>query len=215
MILRILAITLLLPFSMPAQSPRADTQAGPLTLRTRDAHQDLLIVADPYISPDRYHGKFGKKSLYDAGIVAIDVYFRNDNDAEIRLNPNTIELEISLPGVRRQRLGPLTPEDVADRMLLKANAHPHVPRRPLPFPHGTHSDKGKAWDQLAATLRSVSLSSDILPPHATTHGFFFFDLNHDFDAIRHAHLYIPDLTFPAGNKALFFFDIDLAATQGK
>jgi hypothetical protein len=209
MILRILAITLLLPFSVPAQSPPSD----PMALRTQDAHQNLLIVADPYVSAGRYDGKFGKKSLYQAGIIAIDVYFRNDNDAPIRLNQDTIELSISLPGVSRQRLGVLSPEEVADRTLLKANAKPHV-RRPFPFPgSGSGMGKSKAWNQMDAALQSVALSTDILPPHATTHGFLFFDLNHNFAAIHHAHLYIPDLSFMTDNKALFFFDIDLAAAQ--
>ena len=52
----------------------------------------LPIVADPYLSADRYKKEvFGKNSLYDAGIVAIDVYFRNDNDPPIRLNLDTIQ----------------------------------------------------------------------------------------------------------------------------
>jgi hypothetical protein len=63
---------------------------------------------------------------------------------------------------------------------------------------------------MTTTLRSVALGTDVLPPHATTHGFLFFDLNHDFSAIRNAHLYIPDLAFMTDNKALFFFEIDLA-----
>ena len=63
---------------------------------------------------------------------------------------------------------------------------------------------------MTTTLRSVALGTDVLPPHATTHGFLFFDLNHDFGAIRNSHLYIPDLSFMTDNKALFFFEIDLA-----
>ncbi|HVA95330.1 MAG TPA: hypothetical protein VNI36_10575 [Candidatus Dormibacteraeota bacterium] len=209
-LLRILAITLLLPFSAMAQS----APSGPMTLPTRDTHQNVSIVADPYISASRYGEQFGKKSLYDAGIIAINVYFRNDNDAPIRLNLGTIDLTISLPGVARQQLDPLSPAEVADRTLLTADASPHLPRWPISFP-GSVSGKSKAWNKMAAALQTVVLSTDILPPHATTHGFLFFDLNHDFDAIRHAHLYIPDLSFMTNHKALFFFDIDLAAAQDK
>src|ERR1035437_1149644 len=77
---RILTVILLLLPGAFAQTAQTD----PLTLRTRDAHQDLLIVADPYVSADRYKdkGTFGKKSPYEAGIVAINVYFRNDNDKQ-------------------------------------------------------------------------------------------------------------------------------------
>jgi hypothetical protein len=208
---RILTALLLLPLSAFAQS----APTGPLTLPSRDAHQNLLIVADPYVSADRYKGTFGKKSPYEAGIVAIDVFFRNDNDSPIRLNPDTIELVVSPPGGVRQRLAPLSPEDVADRTVLKTSPNPTVRRR-LPFPTGgSNSGKGKNWDEMVSTLRSMALGTAVLPPHATVHGYLFFDLNHEFDAIRHSHLFIPDLSFMGSNKALFFFEIDLGLARGK
>jgi hypothetical protein len=203
----ILTIVMLFPLGVLAQSAPPD----PMSLRTRDAHQDLTIVADPYLNAERYKKEvFGKNSLYAAGIVAIDVYFRNDNNMPIRLNPETIQLVISQPGQDRQRLGLLSPEDVADRTLLKAESNIRA-HRPFPFP-GPSSNSGhsKDWVEMTTTLRSVALGTDVLPPHATTHGFLFFDLNHDFGAIRNAHLYIPDLAFMTENKALFFFEIDLA-----
>jgi len=209
--LRILTLLLLFPLGALAQNAPAD----PMKLRARDSHQDLLIAADPYVTAERYKDTFGKHSPYAAGIVAIDVYFRNDNNTPIRLNPDTIRLEISLPGVERQRLEPLSPEDVADRTLLKADANPRA-RRPFPFPNsGNGSGKSKAWNEMDTMLRSVAVSTDVLPPLATTHGFLFFDLNHDFNAIRYAHLYIPDLAFMTNNKALFFFELDLGVAQMK
>src|ERR1019366_1712968 len=50
---RILTVILLLPPGAFAQTAQTD----PLILHTRDAHQDLLIVADPYVSADRYKDK--------------------------------------------------------------------------------------------------------------------------------------------------------------
>jgi hypothetical protein len=179
-----------------------------MSLRTRDAHQNLTVVADPYLTPDRYKGVFGKKSPYDAGLVAIQVYFRNDNDLPIRLNPATVQLVISQPGQERQRLDALSPEDVADRTLL--NAHVRA-TRPFPWPGSiTGTGHGKDWTEMVNTLRSVALTTDIFPPRTITHGFIFFDLEHDFDAIRNSHLYIPDLIFMNDKKQLFFFEIDLA-----
>lgn len=207
MLRTILTIVVLLPLSALGQSAPPD----PMSLRTRDAHQDLTVVADPYLKPERYSKEvFGKNSPYVAGIVAIDVHFRNDNNLPIRLNAETIQLVISQPGQDRQRLGPLTPEDVADRTLLTANANIRA-RRPFPFPgSSTTPGHSKDWTEMTTTLRSVALGTDVLPPHATTHGFLFFDLNHDFGAIHNTHLYIPDLAFMTDNKALFFFEIDLA-----
>jgi hypothetical protein len=212
MLRAILTIVMLFPLGALSQNAPPD----PMSLRTRDAHQDLTIVADPYLRAARYTKEvFGKDSFYAAGIIAIDVYFRNDNSVPIRLNPGTIQLVISQPGQDRQRLGGLSPEDVADRTLLTANSNIRA-HRPFPFP-GSSSSSGhsKDWTEMTTTLRSVALGTDVLPPHATTHGFLFFDLNHDFGAIRNSHLYIPDLAFMTDNKALFFFEIDLADTPSR
>jgi hypothetical protein len=212
MLRTILAITMLFPTGALAQSAPSD----PMSLPTRDAHQDLTIAADPYLRATRYSKDvFGKNSFYAAGIIAIDVYFKNDNNVPIRLNPQTIELIISQPDRDRQRLGSLSPEDVADRTLLTANSNIRA-HRPFPFP-GSSSSSGhsKDWVEMTTMLRSVALGTDVLPPHATTHGFLFFDLNHEFGAIRNSHLYIPDLVFMTDNKALFFFEIDLSEASSK
>jgi hypothetical protein len=210
MLNRILAIVVLCPLGLWAQAAPVD----PLTLTTRDAHQDLTIAADPYISADRYDGQFGKKSPYEAGIVAIQVYFRNNNDAPIRVSLETMRLVVSPPGIDRQRLEPLTPEDVADRTVLTGHVNPSRPHVSLPG-SASRSTKNKAWTEMAQSLRTVALASDILPPHATTHGFIFFDLDHDFTAIQQSTLYIPDLSFMTNHKALFFFEINLATLPAK
>jgi hypothetical protein len=205
MIYRLLALTLLWPLSALAQTAQLD----PLTLRARDTHQNLTIAADPYISADRYSkALFGKTSPYEAGMVAIEVYFRNDNDSPIRVNLDTILLMISAPRQDHEKLLPLTAEEVADRAILKANANPRATR--LPFPRsGSTSGKGKAWDEMHSVIRSLVLSTEVLPPHATTHGFLFFDVDHQFDVIRYSSVYIPDLSFMTDKKALLFFEIEL------
>ena len=213
MLRAILVVVMFFPLGALAQTA---PPAGPMSLPMRDAHQDLTIVADPYLRAARYTKEvFGKDSFYNAGIVAIDVYFRNDNNIPIKVNPGTIQLVIAKPGLDRQRLGPLSPEDVADRTLLTADTNIRA-HRPFPFPSpGPSSGHSKDWTSMTTTLRSVALGTDVLPPHATTHGFLFFDVNHDFSAVRNSHLYIPDLAFMTDNKGLFFFEIDLAETPAR
>ncbi len=63
---------------------------------------------------------------------------------------------------------------------------------------------------MVEVLRTVVLGTDVLPPHATTHGVFFFDMDHDFEAVRDTQLYVPDLIFMTDHKALFYFEIDLS-----
>jgi len=213
MLRAILAFVLLFPLGALGQTAPPD----PLSVHPHDAHQDLAIAADPYISGDRYKKDvFGKNSFYAAGIIAIDVYFKNDNSAPIRLNPDTIELVVSQPGQERQRLGLISPEEVANRTLLTASSNVRA-RRPFPFPGSpsTTPPHNKEWTEMTNTLQAIALGTNVLPPHATTHGFIFFDMNHDFGAIHYAHLYIPDLAFMTDNKALFFFEIDLANAASK
>ena len=206
----ILLTLLALPLGALAQSAPPD----PATLRAVDAHENLTISADPYTDPERYKGGvFGKKSPYDAGILAVQIYFRNDNASALRINASTIRLVVSPPGGQRQRLGPLSPEAVADRTLLTAN--PKAARRPFPIPGAAAAPRNKDWTQMVDLLRTVVLGTDVLPPHATTHGIFFFDLNHDFDAIRNSELYVPDLIYMTDHNALRYFEIDLGEALTK
>ena len=115
---------------------------------------------------------------------------------------------ISVPRQDHEKLLPLTPEEVADRAILKVKSDLHAPRLPFPRPGGS-SGKGKAWDEMTSVIRSLVLSTDVLPPHATAHGFLFFDVDHQFDAIRYTSVYIPDIFFMTDKKPLLFFEIDL------
>jgi hypothetical protein len=113
--------------SAPARTPTPD----PASLPAHDSHQGLVIAADPYVSAERYKDKFGKHSPYDTGLIAIDLLFRNDNDLPVRVNLKTIQILVRPPGGSRQQLDPLSPEDVADRVLAKRPKDP-TPRFPIP-----------------------------------------------------------------------------------
>jgi len=189
-------------------------QVDPASLPARDAHEGLLVAADPYQDIARYKARFGKKNPYDAGILAIDVFFRNDTDKAIHLDLESIRLLVTPPGADRQRLEPLEIEDVVDRILYPGGPNPTVPRRP--FPRRTPKPgRSKEWKELEASLRSASLEADVLPPHSSAHGFLFFDLNHHSEWLPHARLYLPDLQFLENKRALFYFEVDLARTGSR
>lgn len=203
-----IAILVSLPFAL------GQTQQDPASLPARDSHEGLLVAADPYQDATRYKTRFGKKNPYDAGILAIEVYFRNDSDKPIRLDLEAIRLLLSPPGFDKQRLGPLSAEDVADRILNRGASDPTARRRPLPVPgRGPKTGHGKEWDELVASLRAGAFESDLLPPRGTVHGLFFFDIDRRYDWLAYARLYIPDLRFMTDKKALLFFDVDLAAAR--
>lgn len=195
--------------SSPASTQARTAAVDPVSLPARDSHQGLLIAAEPYTSADRYKDKFGKHTPYEGGLIAIDLFFRNDNDLPIRINLKTMQLLLSVPGYARQRLEPLSPEEVADRVLAKPAKDP-TPRFPVPRVGPPPSKHDKNWEEFAGSVRSAALSTDLLPPHATTHGFVYFDIDRRYDWISNARLEIPDLSFMNDAKPLFFFEIDLA-----
>ncbi len=188
-------------------------QKDPASLSARDSHDGLLVAVDPWTNAAQYKARFKKHTPMDAGVAAIDVYFRNDTDKLIRINVDTIRLIYAPPDGDRQKLFPLAPEDVADLVLHPGSAKdPSIPRPRLPIPgRGPKKGHGKEYDELAATLAAAALQTDVIGPHSTEHGFLYFDMGHQFDALRYTRLSIPDLSFVEKNQPLFYFEIDLGA----
>lgn len=184
------------------------------SLPTRDVHDGLLVAADAYQDSARSKERFGKKNPHDSGILAIEVFFRNDNDKAIRLNLESIRLMLSPPEADRQRLEPLAVEEVVDRILNKGRQNPAVPRQPVPIPgRGPKTGRGKDWDALESVLRNAAFEMDILPPRSSVRGFFFFDMNRRFDWVSYTRLYIPDLQLLPDKKPLLFFEVNLKDSQ--
>jgi len=190
----------------------AQAQTPPASLPARDTHDGLTISADPYLSADRYKDRFGKKNPYDAGIMAIDIYLRNENDKPIRVGLDTIRLVLRPEGHDRQRIEPMKVEDVADQILVPGGPNPTVSRKPLPG-HKPKAGRGKDWQELVSVLRGVGLDSDLVPPHGYIHGFLYFDMDYHFEWISSGDLYFPDLKFFPEQKALLYFEVSLASVR--
>ena len=193
--------------SSPARA--SDASIDPATLPARDVHQGLLIAAKPYTTAQQYKARFAKRTPYEGGILAMEVYLRNDNDLPIRINLKTMELLVGAAGEARQHIEALSPEEVADRVLSKSK--PKEPRRPLPIPRlSPPPQHDKNWVEFDGSLRSAALATDLLPPHETVHGFVYFDVAGHYDWLTNARFEVPDLAFMNDTKPIFFFDIDLA-----
>ncbi len=61
-----------------------------------DSHQGFTVAADPILKADEYKSRFGKKNPYDAGIIAIDAYFRNDTDKPVQIKLEDIRLTMAV-----------------------------------------------------------------------------------------------------------------------
>jgi hypothetical protein len=207
-----LAVTgLVLPGVGPAlfaQSQPAASAPDPAALPARDSHQRFLIAADPYLSSERSQQKFGKKHPYGAGVLAVDVYLRNDGDSPVKVTFDTIELRLRTPGGERLRLEALDALGAADAIV--APHGPNLQGRRSPLPGSSPVKKNKEVQKMAQSLESLILPGDVVAPHATVHGFVFFDLGGHFDWLDRSVLYVPDVNRIPSQEKLFYFEIDLA-----
>lgn len=192
-------------------------QLDPTTLPARDSHEGLLIAADLIDDAARSKDRFGKKSPYSVGILALEVYFKNSTSKAIRLDLERIRLIIEAPGQSRQQLHPMALESVINAIVYPQGLNPTAPRkpRPLPFPGSGTGSKDKDVKQVDEVLRPLAMEMDILPPQATIRGLLFFDLDGNFEKLQYAQLYVPELKFIADGKALMFFEVDLSKAVHK
>jgi len=210
-----LPVAFLLPLALapiPLFPPPAISQqqsvAKPITTSSLDSHDGLTVAADPWLSAERYRSTFPKKSPYSAGVLAIKVTFRNDSDDSVRIGLNRIRLNLTFDDNNRQDLPPLSSELLADAVL-----HPRVksnkPRIPLPIPT-SQGGRDKHWEEYKKLAEDAGLHSSVVAPHSSIEGLLYFDLQDQFDLLRNAHLYIPDLTALEKDRNLMYFDIDLS-----
>jgi len=182
----------------------------PASLPAHETHQGVTVAVKPLVSEASYKAQFSGRTPYEAGILALEVFFRNDNDKPIRLKLDTMRLLLDRPGQSLQRIEPLSNEEVADLVLFKTPSDPRRPRLPIPGTGRPSSNRDKNWQEFAARMQAAGIPSDILGPNSTVRGFLFFDVNHHYDWLSDARLDVPDLAFMLNNEALFFFQVNLA-----
>jgi hypothetical protein len=189
----------------------ASAQQAPLKASSLESHEGLTISAQPWTDPALYKDKFPKKSPYAAGVVAVQVAFRNDSDESLRVNLGRIRLTVLLDSDNRQEVQSLTADQVADE-VLKPTAKDPTAKRKLPIPVGGGSPGGrdKHWTEVQRQAQDAGVPSNIVAAHSTVQGLLYFDLQSQFDLLQTAHLYIPEVTEMKQNRALTYFDIDLS-----
>ena len=190
----------------PAQAPSSSRSNSAAT----DSHQGFTVSADPYTDADRAKKTFGKADPYKAGILAIDVSFKNDLNAPVHVDLSTISLDVKEPSGQHSRLSVLRVGVVAGRI-----AHPQGPSSPKPrhFPvpltggnlPGTDSKTRDMEDKLTP----LSLQSDVVPPNGTLHGMIFFDVEGHFDVVPRSSLYVPDVKSVASETSMIYFEVPL------
>jgi hypothetical protein len=187
--------------SPPDPKPAATTPA-PLP---RDQHSGLTVSVDPYTEAARTKDKFGKANPHDVGVLPVEVFLRNDSDQPMRVNLETVQLEVTLKNGVRQEVDWLRAEEVAKLIAHPTgSADPHQKRLPLPMKIGD-----KNVEKLANVLRPLTLDADVIPPKGTIHGFLYFDVSHEFAIVKRSSLYVPDVSIAPSNEPLVYFEVPL------
>jgi hypothetical protein len=182
------------------------------TLRTAslESHEGMTISALPWTDAAKYKDKFPKKSPYAAGIVAVEVSFRNDSDESVKISLSRIRLTVHLDAENTQELPSLSPEELVQVVLRPGGKDPTAKRNKIPLPvPNPKGGNGKNADELQRQAQEASVPTGVVAPHTTVKGLLYFDLQSQFDLLETAHLYVPELVLMRGNRALTYFDIDL------
>lgn len=189
-------------------------QQEPLKTASLESHEGLTISALPWTDASSYKQKFPKKSPYAAGILAIQVSFRNDSGDSIKVALERIRLTVHLDAENTQELQSLTADELADAVLKPAAKDPTKPRPKLPIPMGSPKyGRDKNWTELQTQAQNAAVPTSVIGPRSTVQGLLYFDLQSQFDLLESAHLYVPQIVLMQANRALTFFDIDLSRSR--
>ena len=231
-ILRPALPVLLFAAALPLPGQQGQTPAptvDPATLPARDQHQDVLIAVDPYMTKARSKKEFGEKNPYTAGILAVQVYVRNDSDRTVVLSPPPTEFRLAGPNYRKHEIVPLASQDTAVHLR-----HPYKPvltEQPdypgaVCWPRGigrreevciipmTEREEYLSWlEEQAVSKLAHKLESEMLPssvaPRSTVRGFLFYDINGQFQVVADASIFFPDVRRENPREDLLFFEIPL------
>ncbi len=206
---------LLLFFAVSLLVAKPGTAQQPASLKTSslESHEGMTITARSWTDPALYKDKFPKKSPFAAGILALQVAFRNDSDDSVKVNLERIRLTVRIDEDNRQELEPLTADRVAYTVLNPDTKDPTATRKKFPFPSGApKSANSKDWVELQKQAQNAAVPSSVIAPHSTVQGLLYFDLRGQFDLLSTAHLYVPELLALEKNRNLMYFEIDLSRT---
>src|SRR5437879_6226450 len=203
LILAFLAAPLLLPQNGTPQQP------GSLKTASLESHEGMTITARPWTDPALYKDKFPKKSPVAAGIIAVQVVFRNDSDDSMKVNLERIRLNLILSEEEHQALYPLSPEEAADVITHPSTKNVTSKRLPIPL-GGPKTGRDKKWTEVERSMHDAGVQASVVAPHSTVQGLLYFDLRSQFELLNTAHLYVPEIVAIEQNRGLMYFEIALS-----
>ena len=210
-------LTLILPFlaaSLLAAKQGGTQQPSSLKTASLESHEGMTITARPWTDAALYKEKFPKKSPFAAGIVAVQVVFRNDSDDSMKISLERIRLNLTLSEEDHQALYPLSPEEAADVITHPSTKNVTSKRLPIPL-GGPKIGRDKKWTEVEQSMRDGEVPASVVAPHSTVQGLLYFNLRGQFELLNTAHLYVPEIVAIEKNRGLMYFEIDLSRTAGR
>jgi hypothetical protein len=199
-----------------AGAQQTDLQRASLKTASLETHEGLTISAQPWTDASLYKEKFPKKSPFAAGIVAMQVVFRNDSNESMKVSLDRIRLSFQIDQDNRQELQALSPGQVADQVLKPGGKDPSKSRSKIPLPVSIpRSGNDKRWTELEQQAETAGVPANVVAPHSSVQGLLYFDLQGQFDLLNGARLYVPDVLVMENNRSLTYFEIDLSRPTGK
>jgi len=191
-------------------------QRASLKTASLETHEGLTISAQPWTDAALYKEKFPKKSPFAAGIVAMQVVFRNDSNESMKVSLDRIRLSFQIDQDNRQELQALSPAQVADQVLKPGGKDPSKSRSKISLPVSIpRSGNDKHWTELEQQAETAGVPANVIAPHSSVQGLLYFDLQGQFDLLNGARLYVPDVLVMENNRSLTYFEIDLSRPTGK
>ena len=198
-----------------ADAQQSGDQRASLKTVSLETHEGLTISAQPWTDAALYKEKFPKKSPFAAGIVAMQVVFRNDSNESMKVSLDRIRLSFQIDQDNRQEVQALTPAQVADQVLKPGGKDPAKSRARIPLPVSIPHNNDKHWTELEQQAETAGVPANVIAPHSSVQGLLYFDLQGQFDLLNEARLYIPDILVMENNRSLTYFEIDLSKPTGK
>jgi hypothetical protein len=198
-----------------ADAQQSGTQQASLKTASLETHEGLTISAQPWTDAALYKEKFPKKSPFAAGIVAMQVVFRNDSNESMKVSLDRIRLSFQIDQDNRQEVQALTPAQVADQVLKPGGKDPAKSRARIPLPVSVPHNNDKHWTELEQQAEVAGIPANVIAPHSSVQGLLYFDLQGQFDLLNEARLYVPDILVMENNRSLTYFEIDLSKSTGK